>query len=104
MATKLKTILDRAEARDYRDIAEMLRRGVSLENGLAAFTAMFRGEPTTVLRALCYFEDGNLASLDEAERELLIAAAADVRDLPTVAVTTGLLALPMGACDEVVRF
>jgi hypothetical protein len=89
MATKLKTILDRAEARDYRDIAEMLRHGVSLENGLAAFRAMFRGEPMTVLRA---------------ERKLLTAAAADVGDLPSVSVTTGTLALQMGMCDDIVRF
>jgi len=34
MATKLKAILDRAEARDYRDIAAMLRHGASLERGL----------------------------------------------------------------------
>ena len=30
MATKLKTILDRAEAKDYRDIAAMLMAGISL--------------------------------------------------------------------------
>jgi len=41
LATKLKTILDRAfdraEAKDYRDIAEMVSAGVSLPRGLAAF-------------------------------------------------------------------
>jgi len=34
MATKLKAILDRAEIKDYRDIIEMLRDGVSLPKGV----------------------------------------------------------------------
>jgi hypothetical protein len=104
MATKLKAILDRAEARDYRDIAELLRHGVSLAKGLAAFRAMFRGEPITVLRALCSFEDGNLKTLDDADRKLLTTAAAEVRELPSVSLTTGTLAIPIGSCDDIVRF
>ena len=41
MATKLKAILDRAEAKDYRDIAAMISAGVSLSAGLSAFRKMF---------------------------------------------------------------
>src|SRR5258707_11582982 len=41
MATKLKATLDRAEAKDYRDIAEMISAGVSLSAGLSAFRKMF---------------------------------------------------------------
>ncbi len=37
LATKLKAILDRAEAKDYRDIAAILKAGVSLETALGAF-------------------------------------------------------------------
>jgi hypothetical protein len=48
MATKLKATLDRAEARDYRDIAEMISAGVSLPAGVSAFSAMFGGEPSQV--------------------------------------------------------
>jgi hypothetical protein len=103
MATKLKAILDRAEARDYRDIAAMLRHGVSLEVGLAAFKVMFKGEPMTVLRALGFFEDGDLASLEAADRSILSAAAARIGNLPTVPVTSGTLAVPMGDCDEIVE-
>jgi hypothetical protein len=40
MATKLKATLDRAEAKDYRDIAEMISAGVSLPAGLSAFKQM----------------------------------------------------------------
>src|SRR5262249_48027374 len=41
LPTKLKAILDRAESKDYRDIAAMLRIGMSLSAGLAAFQAIF---------------------------------------------------------------
>jgi len=41
MATKLKVILQRAEAKDYRDIAAMLNAGVSLPRGLAAARLLF---------------------------------------------------------------
>ena len=104
MATKLKAILDRAEARDYQDIAALLRHGVSLGTGLAAFKTMFKGEPMTVLRALCYFEDGNLASLAEADKSILSAAAVGIGTLPLLAISSGSLAVPMGDCDEMVEF
>src|SRR6202790_4248476 len=55
MATKLKATLDRAEAKDYRDIAEMISAGISLSAGLSAFKQMFDGEPAQVLRAIGYF-------------------------------------------------
>ena len=51
MATKLKATIDRAEAKDYRDIAEMISAGVSLAADLSAFKQMFDGEPAQVLRA-----------------------------------------------------
>jgi Nucleotidyl transferase AbiEii toxin, Type IV TA system len=84
LATKLKTILDRAEARDYSDIAAMLRNGASLEFGLGAFKAMFKGEPAAVLRALGFFEDGDLRSLAMADRDILVSARDRVRDVPAV--------------------
>ncbi len=104
MATKLKAILDRAEARDYRDIAALLRHGISLAAALAAFQTMFKGESMTVERALCFYEDGKLRSLDEADRSLLSATAARIKDLPSVRVNFGSLAVPMGDCSEVVAF
>lgn len=84
LATKLKAILDRAEARDYEDIAALLRHGLSLQRGLAAFHAMFHGEPATVLRAIGWFQDGNLQSLSDADRQVLLAARDRVGDLPHV--------------------
>ena len=92
MATKLKTILDRAEARDYRDIACMISAGVSLPAGLGAFRKMFSGEPSQVLRALGYFSDGDLPSLPRADQELLRDARDRVLEIPDVPMTPGSLA------------
>lgn len=91
LATKLKAILDRAEARDYRDIAAMLRAGVSLAKGLAAFKGMFAGEPATVLRAIGYFADGDLNTLGPVDRLLLRQQRDEIGDLPAVALKPGLL-------------
>jgi hypothetical protein len=103
MATKLKAILDRAQARDYRDIAALLRLGVSLAVGLGAFKAMFNGEPAAVLRALGFFSDGDLPSLDQADREVLMAARDRIREVPSVSIRAGTLAVPTGNCDDIVE-
>jgi hypothetical protein len=91
MATKLKATLDRAEAKDYRDIAEMISAGVSLPAGLSAFSAMFNGEPSQVLRSIGYFEDGDLNSLDRPDRDLLRNARDRIGQLPDVVVRRGSL-------------
>jgi len=91
LATKLKTILDRAEAKDYRDIAEMISAGVSLPRGLAAFRGMFGGEPAQVLRAIGFFEDGDLHSLNAVDRRILREARDRVGVLPDVPLRHGLV-------------
>jgi hypothetical protein len=91
MATKLKATLDRAEAKDYRDIAEMISAGVSLPAGLSAFRQMFDGEPSQVLRALGYFDDGDLPTLDQADRNLLRKARDQIQRLPDVVLKSGTL-------------
>ncbi len=93
MATKLKVILDRAEARDYRDIAEMIAAGVSLSTGLGAFKKMFNGDPSQVLRAIGYFKDGDLHSLAKADQDLLRNARDQVIEVPDVQITPGTLAI-----------
>ena len=86
MATKLKVILQRAESKDYVDLAAMLRAGVRLEAGLAAAEQMFK--PTfpaaESLKALGYFEGGDLVLLGPADRKILAAAVSAVRELPAV--------------------
>ncbi len=94
MATKLKATQDRAEAKDYRDIAEMISAGVSLPSGLSAFRQMFGGEPAQVLRALGYFEDGDLTALGTADREVLRNARDRIGKLPEVRLKSGSLVGP----------
>ncbi len=91
MATKLKATLDRADAKDYRDIAEMISAGVSLPAGVSAFSAMFHGEPSQVLRSIGYFEDGDLETLVRSDRELLRNARDRIGELPEVVVKHGSL-------------
>jgi hypothetical protein len=91
MATKLKATLDRAEAKDYIDIAEMISAGVSLARGLSAFKEMFGGEPAQVLRAIGFFNDGDLDTLGSAERIVLSNARDQIGKLPQVHVRPGSL-------------
>jgi hypothetical protein len=92
MATKLKATLDRAEAKDYLDIARMISAGVSLQAGLGAFRHMFNGEPSQVLRAIGYFKDGDLHTLSRSDQELLRNTRDHVREIPDIPVVPGLLA------------
>jgi hypothetical protein len=91
LATKLKAITDRAEAKDYRDIAAMLRAGVSLAKGLGAFSAMFGKDAALPLRALGYFKDGDLPTLTEDDQAILRAARDRIATIPDVQLRTGLL-------------
>lgn len=91
MATKLTATLDRAEAKDYLDIAEMISAGVSLPAGVSAFSAMLKGEPSQVLRSIGYFEDGDLDTLAQTDREILRNARDRIGQLPDVVVRHGSL-------------
>lgn len=73
MATKLKVVMQRVEAKDYRDIAAMLKHGVSLTNGLNVANKMFEPtfSPVHCLKTLQYFEGGDLYLLTEDEKRTL---------------------------------
>jgi hypothetical protein len=92
LATKLKAILDRAEAKDYRDISAMLSAGVSLERGLGAFAKMYGKDPALALRAIGFFKDGDLPSLPQRDQDVLRAARDRVSDISEVTLTHGSLA------------
>ncbi len=96
MATKLKVILQRIEAKDYQDIAAMIRAGSSLSRGLAGARALYGHsfQPSESLKALVYFEGGDLHRLSPQERALLIEAAVSVRTLPTIKIRSETLVLP----------
>ena len=87
MATKVKVVLQRAEAKDYRDIAEMIRAGVSLPRGLATARELFGPsfQPSESLKALVYFADGDLGTLTKDEKSALVQTVSAVRELPPVA-------------------
>jgi Nucleotidyl transferase AbiEii toxin, Type IV TA system len=84
LATKLKVILQRIEAKDYKDIAAILRAGEELDHGLAAATGMYSPnfQPSEALKALTYFGGGDLETLASSDRKYLIGAARDVRHRP----------------------
>lgn len=86
MATKLKVVLQRVECKDYQDIAAMLRAGVSLETGLSIAREMFGNsfQPSESVKAMTWFEGGDLDALAEPDRVLLIEKASAIRKLPMV--------------------
>ncbi|MGH2547893.1 MAG: nucleotidyl transferase AbiEii/AbiGii toxin family protein [Thermomicrobiales bacterium] len=86
MALKLAVILQRIEAKDYVDIDAMIQFGVSLDRGLAAARLMYEPafQPMESLKALSYFEGGNLWRLTEDTKNRLTVAAEAVKLLPEV--------------------
>jgi Nucleotidyl transferase AbiEii toxin, Type IV TA system len=62
LATKLKVILQRAEAKDYIDIVALIGANIDLAKGLAIAREMFAPsfQPSESLKALSYFKDGDL--------------------------------------------
>lgn len=90
MATKVKVILQRAEAKDYRDIAAMLNFDVSLAKGLSAARLLYgvNFQPSESLKALVYFGDGDLHTLSKREKDCLVEAASAVCHLPAAAVVS----------------
>jgi hypothetical protein len=95
MATKLKVVLQRAEAKDYRDISTMLQRSVSLAKGLASASVLFAPtfQPSESLKALVYFEDGDLSTLTHDEKSTLVQAVSTVRQLPSAVVLSSHLGI-----------
>jgi hypothetical protein len=93
LATKLKAILDRAEAKGYRDISVMLSAGVSLEKALGAFAKMYGKDPGLPLRAMGYFKNDDLASLPKSDQDILRKARDRVSEIPEVVITRGSLAI-----------
>ena len=79
--TKAAVVQIRAEAKDYLDIDALLIDGrvdlpTALACGVAVYGAQF--DPQSTLKALVYFEDGNLPNLPRAVKDRLARAAGDV--------------------------
>lgn len=107
LATKLKVILQRAEAKDYSDIAALLSSspaelegmGNRLAAGLIAASTLYGSgfQPAEALKALVFFEDGDLAELPESSRRTLETAATQVGKLPAPPPVTPQLHAPIPA-------
>ena len=80
-ATKVATIQQRAQARDYLDVAAIVSAGVSLADALAAATAVYGGtfNGALSLKALTYFSDGDLPSLNATTQKKLRDLAGQVK-------------------------
>jgi hypothetical protein len=79
--TKAAVVQQRAEAKDYVDIDAILSDGrVDLSLALAAAQAIYGAQfnPLITLKALSFFDDGDLGRLPEATKERLAAAARSV--------------------------
>lgn len=84
-AQKVKVVQLRAEKKDYLDVCTLLRNGVTLDRALGAAQSLYpEFNPMVTLKALTFFDDGDLGNLDEASRSQLIAAATNVREVPLV--------------------
>jgi len=79
-ATKMVVVQERAEQKDYLDISAILEAGITLEQALGAAQAVYGDafNPAITLKALTYFEDGELAALHDHVKQTLTAAATNV--------------------------
>jgi Nucleotidyl transferase AbiEii toxin, Type IV TA system len=93
-ATKLSTIQQRAQARDYEDLAAIVDSGISLAEALAAAVAVYGKQfnGALSLKALTYFADGDLPHLSLATQKQLrtLASEVDLKRLPSVTARIGL--------------
>ena len=90
LATKLKVLLQRVESKDYRDIVAILRHGISLETGLAAAASMYfpNFQPSEAMKALTYFEGGDLVALSPSERDYLTRVVSRIKSIPVMGVVS----------------
>lgn len=79
--TKAAVLPRRAEAKDYLDVDALLRVGnINLPTALAAAQRLYGSSfnPETTLKALSYFDDGDLHTLPEDVKSRLVSAAREV--------------------------
>jgi hypothetical protein len=87
---KASVVQVRAEAKDYLDIDAILTDArIDLPTALAGARAIYGSafNPLATLKALAYFDDGNVGSLPRAVKDRLVAASrsVDLARLPQVA-------------------
>lgn len=93
-ATKVKTILDRASYKDYIDVSALLESGITLPQALGAARAVY-GEtynPLLSLKALTFFDEGDVNELSSSVRQQLEQAVRSVNlnEIPVFKARRGL--------------
>lgn len=88
---KASVVQMRAEAKDYIDIDALLTDGrIDLPTALAAARAIYGNEfnPLSTLKALSYFDDGNLHRLTQPVKDRLAQAVrnVDLNHIPTIQI------------------
>jgi hypothetical protein len=85
---KAAVVQQRAQAKDYVDLDAMMGAGISLSTALAAAKAIYGPafNPQITLKALCYFDDGDLQKLPEDLKRRMVnaIAEADLDQLPSL--------------------
>jgi hypothetical protein len=79
---KVSVVQSRAELKDYLNIDAILASGkIDLPTALAAGMAIYGStfNPESTLKALCYFEDGNVNELPQETRKRLVEAVKKVK-------------------------
>ncbi len=87
---KAVVVQRRAELKDYLDIDAILKSGISLASAISAAKIIYGQQfnPQLTLKALSYFEDGDVHNLSAAAKLRIIQAVAeiDLDDLPNIEV------------------
>jgi hypothetical protein len=99
--TKASVVQMRAEAKDYIDIDALLRLShIDLPTSLAAGQKLYgvSFNPEVTLKALSFFDDGNLRSLEEDLKQRLVVAAreVDLEHLPELGPGSGTAGQDLG--------
>jgi Nucleotidyl transferase AbiEii toxin, Type IV TA system len=79
LGTKLATITQRIEPRDYIDVAALLASGLTIDAGVAALLALYGNQANGLqsVKTMAWFKDGDLESLlPQDVRDTLTRAAA----------------------------
>ena len=96
-ATKVQVVQRRASAKDYLDVDALIHLGrIDLGQALGAATAVHgdRFNPILTLKALTFFDDGDLSEVPTVVRDRLASAVRGVNleGLPDFPARQGLLA------------
>ncbi len=88
-AQKVRVVQVRAERKDYLDLMTLLAEGISLPTALGAAQALYADfAPLITLKALSYFDDGDLGALPSDIKRALADAAAAVHTPAPVALVS----------------